>query len=163
MNGAARESTHTGSAFHNKAKTGGIGPLQVITNGNVVDCGGTTHATNFCGVNRNVMYQLVDSAGAAFGLAYTITESFSNFSTTNSSLKQPAARSANIPIGGLVGDYQYAGFTYPTCLGSNDHSSYTQKWTVTVGGKVYNLTTVVSISLGMFSGTAKDDVIITTP
>jgi hypothetical protein len=142
---------------------GGVGPLQILTNGSVVDCSGATRATNFCGVNRNLIYELVDGTGTPIGFAYTIAEHFSNFSTTNSALKQPTALSASIPAGGLVGDYQYAGFTYPTCLGSNDHSSYTQTWTVTVGGTQYNLSTVVSISLGEFSGTPEDNVNITTP
>jgi hypothetical protein len=109
------------------------------------------------------MYQLVDTTGAAFQEAYTIAESFSNFTTTNSGLKEPTAVSANIPAGGLVGDYQYAGFTYPTCLGPNDHSSYKQTFNVTTGGHDYNLSTVVTISLGRFSGTDDDNVNITTP
>ena len=82
--------------------------------------------------------------------------------------KHPAPRDrrhykASVRATRLVGDYQYAGFTYPTCLGSNDHSSYTQTWTATVGGTQYNLSTVVSISLGEFSGTPEDNVNITTP
>ncbi len=142
---------------------GGVGPLQILLNASVVDCSGTTHFTNQCGVNRNLMYQLVDTTGSAFALAYSIKEAFSNFSTTNSALTVPAAVTASIPAGGLTGDYQFVGFTYPTCLGSNDHDSYTQTFTVTVGGSNYNLSTVVSISLGKFNGTAEDNVNITTP
>lgn len=101
--------------------------------------------------------------GRPSGSDTTYRSNFSNFSTTNSALKVPVARSADIAAGALVGDYQYIGFTYPTCLGSNDNASYTQTFTVTVGTNVFPLTTVVSISDGNFSGTAKDDVTITTP
>lgn len=111
------------------------------------------------------MYQLVDGTGAAFAGAYNIAESFSNFTKTPSSsgLKQPTALNANIPAGGLVGDYQYAGYKYPTYLGSNEHASYAQTFKVTVGATIYPLTTTVSISLGNFNGTPEDNVTITTP
>lgn len=143
----------------------GVGPLQVFNNQNVVNCAGTVIVTGFDGVNRNLMYQLVDGTGAAFVGAYNISESFSNFqkTPTNSGLTQPQAQSADIPAYGLVGDYQYAGYKYPTYLGSNEHSSYTQSFTVKVGLTVYPLTTKVSISLGNFNGTSEDNVTITTP
>lgn len=68
-----------------------------------------------------------------------------------------------IPANGYVTDAQFVGFTYPTCLGSNDHHSYTQNFSVTVGGVNYNLSTTVSISNGNFNGTPQDNVNITTP
>ena len=142
---------------------GGVGAMQVITNGSVVDCSGKPLATSFCGVSRNVTYQLVDTTGTAFKAAYNIQESFSNFSTTNSAFKQPTATNASIAAGGLVNDTPFVGFTYPACLGSNDNVSYTQTFTVTVNGIPYPLSTVVSISMGSFNGTLEDNVPITTP
>jgi len=142
---------------------GGVGALQIITNGPVVDCSGNTHATSFCGVRRNLMYQLVDTTGAAFQPAYNIQESFSNFSTTYSGFKQPQAVNVNVAAGGLTSDTQFLGFTYPNCLGSNQNISENQTFTVTVGGTQYPLSTVVSISMGSFNGTLKDNVLITTP
>lgn len=73
--------------------------------------------------------------------------------------------SQNVPEAafGVVTDAQFVGFTYPTCLGLNDHHSYTQNFSVTVGGVNYNLSTTVNISDGKFSGTAQDNVSITTP
>jgi hypothetical protein len=50
----------------------GVGPLQVVTNGSVVDCGGKQHVTGFDGANRNLAYQLVDATGAVFPAAYTL-------------------------------------------------------------------------------------------
>ena len=143
----------------------GVGPLQVLNNQSVVNCVGTVIVTGFDGVNRNLMYQLVDGTGTPFPAPYHIAESFSNFQKTpsNSGLKQPTALDADIIAGGLVGDYQYTGYPYPTYLGSNEYASYTQSWTVTVGGTIYPLTTIVSISLGNFSGTPEDNVTITTP
>ena len=82
---------------------GGVGPLQIITNGNVVDCSGTVRETGFCGVNRNLMYQLLDGSGTPFVGAYTIRESFSNYQTTNNNLRQPDAHTINVPAYGLLG------------------------------------------------------------
>jgi len=150
--------------FNTSCAPNGQGPLQVITNGSVVDCGGVTRASNFCGVNRNLTYQLVDQTGAPFLPAYTISESFSNLSTTNSALGLPTpSQNVPIPANGIVTDAQFVGFTYPKCLGSNDHHSYTQNFSVTAGGKIYNLSTAVSISNGNFNGTPQDNVSITTP
>jgi hypothetical protein len=130
-----------------------------------VNCSGKQLASAFDGVARNLMYQLVNGAGIPFPAAYTISESISNFqkNPSNSGLPQPPATHVNIPAGGLVGDTQYAGYTYPKYLGSNEHASYTQSFSVTVSGQNYALTTVVSISLGNFNGTPEDNVTITTP
>jgi hypothetical protein len=152
--------------FNTSCAPNGQGSLQVITNGSVVDCGGVSRATNFCGVNRNLTYQLVDQSttGDPFPLAYTLSESFSNLSTTNSALGFPTAfKNVPIPANNLVTDAHFVGFTYPTCLGSNDHHSYTQNFSVTVGGVTYNLSTTVSISDGNFNATPQDNVSITTP
>jgi hypothetical protein len=150
--------------FNTSCAPNGQGPLQVITNGSVVDCGGVQRASNFCGVNRNLTYQLVDQTGAPFLLAYTLSESFSNLSTTNPALGLPTpSQNVPIPANGIVTDAQFVGFTYPQCLGSNDHHSYKQNFSVKVGGVTYNLSTTVSISNGNFSGTPQDNVSITTP
>jgi hypothetical protein len=99
-----------------------------------------------------------------FPLAYSLSESFSNLSTTNSALGLPTP-SINIPelANAIVTDAQFVGFTYPICLGFNDHHSYTQNFSVTVGGTAYNLSTTVSISDGNFSGNPQDVVGITIP
>jgi len=143
----------------------GVGPMQPLNNQDVVDCNGDVLQTGWDGVNRNLMYELVDGTGAPYVGAYHIAESFSNFQKTpsNSGLTQPQARNADIPAYGLVGDYQYTGYKYPTYLGSNEYVSYTQSFTVTVGGTTYPLTTIVTMSLGNFSGTPEDNVKITTP
>ena len=152
--------------FNTACAPGGQGQLQPITNGTVVDCGGVTRATNFCGVNRNLTYQLVDQSVSRnpFPVAYSLSESFSNLSTTNPALGLPTP-SQNIPIGvnQYVTDAQFVGFTYPKCLGSNDHHSYNQNFSVSVGGVTYNLSTTVSISNGNFNGTLRDDVTISIP
>lgn len=152
--------------FNTGCAPNGQGPLQVITNGSVVDCGGVVQAQNFCGVNRNLTYQLVDQSASKnpFPVAYNLSESFSNLSTTNPALGLPTP-SQNVPIAAnaYVTDAQFVGFSYPTCLGSNDHHSYTQNFSASVGGVNYNLSTTVSISNGNFSGTPEDNVSITTP
>ena len=75
----------------------------------------------------------------------------------------PQLTNANIAAGGFVRDSQYAGYPYPAVLGSNEHASYTQSFTVTAGGLFYILSTQVSISLGNFNGTPEDNVTITIP
>jgi hypothetical protein len=94
----------------------GVGPLQILSNQSVVNCAGTVIVSGFDGVNRNLIYQLVDSTGTPFPAAYHIAESFSNFQKTpsTSGLGQPTALQADVPAGGLTGDYQYAGYSYPT-------------------------------------------------
>jgi hypothetical protein len=130
-----------------------------------VSCCGKTLQTGFDGVNRNLVYQLVDGTGAPFAGAYTLYESFSNFQKTPSSsgLPQPTATQVAVAAGGYPCDSQYAGYPFPAYLGSNEYASYTQTFSATVGVINYPLTTTVSISLGNFSGTPEDNVKITTP
>jgi len=143
----------------------GVGPLQVLKDANVVDCSGKQRAVAFDGVARNLVYQLINGAGIPFPAAYTIYESFSNFqkNPSNSGLPQPTASNWPIAAGGLVTDCQFAGYTSPGALGSNEHASYTQNFSVAVSGITYPLSTTVSISLGNFNGTPEDNVTITTP
>jgi hypothetical protein len=143
----------------------GVGPLQILNNQSVVDCTGFPHMSGFDGVNRNLMYRLVDYTGAPFPGAYNIAESFSSFqkNPSNSGLTVPQPTNANIAAGGFVSDSQYAGYSYPAVLGSNEHAFYTQSFTVTAGGLFYILSTQVSINLGNFNGTPEDNVSITTP
>jgi hypothetical protein len=108
-----------------------------------VDCGGILRASSFCGVNRNLTYRLVDASGTPFPLAYALSESFSNLSTTNSLLGLPTpVVNAPIPANGYVTDAQFVGFNYPKCLASNDHHSYTQKFSVLVGETTFNLSSL---------------------
>lgn len=71
-------------------------------------------------MNAPPAYQLVDQSptGDLFPLAYSLSESFSNFSTTNPALGLPTP-SLNVPIpaNGIVTDAQFVGFTYPTSSG----------------------------------------------
>lgn len=151
--------------FNTSCAPFGQGPLQNISSGSVVDCGGETRTTApFCGVNRNLTYQLVDQAGDPFPFPYLLSESFSNHITTNPALPLPTA-SQGVPetANGIVTDAQFIGFTFPKCLAANDHHSYIQNFTATVDGQVFPLTTTVSISVGNFNGIPEDNVNITIP
>lgn len=137
----------------------GVGQMQTIINGTVQDCGGVVHAINFCGVSRNLVYQLLDTTGAPFKSAYTLTEYFGEFISIPSGVfTAPPQRSVDIAAGGLVTDAQFIGFTAPTCLGYNNYASYVQFFTVTVNGVDYPINPEVSISLGSFNGTLEDNV-----
>jgi hypothetical protein len=60
----------------------GTGALRIINNQNVVNCAGAVVATNQCGVYRNYTYILVDQNGSEILTPYTVTEIFSNFTST---------------------------------------------------------------------------------
>jgi hypothetical protein len=153
------------SNFFPNCAPNGVGTTQVLSNQSVVSCSGNIWQTGFDGVNKNLVYQLVDGTGAPFAGAYTIYEGFSNFQKTpaSSGLAQPPPTHADIPAGGYVCDSQYAGYLYPAVLGSNEHSSYIQSFSVTVGTVPFPISTTVSISLGNFTGMPEDNVTITTP
>jgi hypothetical protein len=107
-------------------------------------------------------YELVDQQNPAqpITVAYQITETFADYSGVDT---VPASATFSISAGNIVGDTQYMGRNAPTCLGLNDNESFTQHFSVTLNGHNYNLTTVVSILRGRFSGTYMCDVSITTP
>jgi len=119
--------------------------------------------TNFCGVYRNLTYDLVDKNGQTVNQTYQITESFSNFSSTIPGDSVPSPKTSTVLAGYYATDIQLVGFTGGLCLASNDHDSMTQKFSVTIGGRSFPLTTVVTINRGNFSGTAEVNAVITTP
>ncbi|MGH9357479.1 MAG: hypothetical protein ACRD10_15240, partial [Terriglobia bacterium] len=143
----------------------GFGTLQTPTDGNFVDCLGNIKASGACGVGKSFSYQLVDQYGKTFQAAYTIYEFFSTYSSTTPNLKGPPGQtSASAGAGGPpVYDIQAVWYNYPSCLGSNDHQSYDQTFSVYVNGQPYSLSTVVAISDGRFSGTLEVNSSITTP
>jgi len=138
----------------------GKGPVIEINDGDVRDTAGNVVKQHQCGVYRNLAYELVDQVGEPITDAFTVAESFDNYQGPDSA---PDAVTVNILAGHIIGDTQYFGRAFPACLGSNDHQSFKQHFSVTINGMSYNLSTVVTISEGKFSGTAKVDVDITTP
>ena len=156
-----RESSPCGPA-------GGIGPLTIVNDGNVVDCSGNV-IPNQCGVYRNYTFEVLDQNGSEFLTPYTITESFSSFSSTipGDTLPAPRTSSNTNPNDFFDSDLQYVGFTTspsrPMCLASDDHNSFTQTFTVTVNGQSYPLTTTISIQRGRYNGTYEVNSTITTP
>jgi IPT/TIG domain len=141
---------------------GGVGPLVVITNGNVVDLSGHTIATGQCGVYRNYAFQLVDQETSPQPISgtYTITAHFTNYQGPGST---PSDNSQQITPGAAIADLQYFGNTAPSCPGSNDNESFDMFNFVNVGTSRYDLTTVIHISKGYFSGTPEVNSTITTP
>jgi len=142
---------------------GGIGPLNVITDGNVVSLGGTVLLTHQCGVYRNYAFDIEEANGTSINGTYAWTESFSNYSTTVSGLGPPAPRTFNFSGSGLVSDIQFLGTTAPTCPGSNDNESFDMSFSVTIAGVTFPISTMVHISRGYFTGTPRVDSTITTP
>ena len=66
-----------------KLSISSTGSLITITDGNVVDYYGNILRTHRCGVYRNVVSALRDQQGGTIlGGDFTLTESFSNYSTT---------------------------------------------------------------------------------
>ena len=152
---------------HSPGAPDGYGPLVLAANtsNEVRNVENTALLTNQCGAYRNLVYELEDQGGNAITSAYSITETFSNYShsTTYSSGTTPASITKNISANGLVQDTMYLGKTLPNCLGSDDNESFDQSFVVTMNETQYTLSTVNHISRGRFSGTYKVDVSITTP
>ena len=145
--------------------TGGIGPLVVITDGNVVNLGGQILLQHQCGVYRNYAFSLVDQDSPAQTISgtYRITAHFTNYVGPGST---PGDNSQDMTPGAFVADIQFFGKTAPSCPGSDDHESFDISNFVNAGGQNgprYDLTTVIHIAKGNFSGTSKVDSTITVP
>jgi hypothetical protein len=134
------------------------------TGGNVTLADGTVVLSNQCGVFRNIVYSLQDQDSPAQDIdgTYTLVESFSNYSSTYGGTIPTTKNDAMTP-GGTLSDIQYIGKTLPSCPGTNANESFDQSLSVHIGSSIYPLTMVNHISRGYFSGTAKDDITITTP
>lgn len=138
--------------------------LVLITNGNVLDYFGNVLASNECGGYRDIAYNLLDQKeGTILGGNFTLTESFSNYSTTVAGLTVPPPESStqNTSIQTLA-DTQFFGTKAPSCPGSNDHESFNQSFSVTVGSTTYPLSTVNQITRGEYAGTFHVDVTVVT-
>jgi hypothetical protein len=142
----------------------GYGPLVTITNGNVVDAAGTVRLTGQCGMYRNLVYSLQDQETPSQNIdgTYTLTETFSNYTSTFGGTA-PGTQNYNMTPGGLLTDIQWIGKPAPACPGNNDHEEFNQSLSVTTGGSLYNLSTVNHIARGNYSGTATVTVTITIP
>ncbi len=106
------------------------------------------------------MYELVDQEGQSIVQPYSITETFSKYQGVD---QIPPPFTVSIGANDLVQDTVYMGRNAPYCLGPEDHESFQQNFSVTVGGGFYLLTTTVSISRGRFSGIYRVDVSIINP
>jgi hypothetical protein len=140
--------------------TNGIGPLVVITNGDVKDLSGNILLSNRCGVYRNIAYRLVDQSNPPNPIiidSYLLTESFDTYSSTIPGATAPSDLARNVSGLSIANDTLYIGNPAPNCLGSDHHEAMNQHFTVRIGNKDYVLTTVVRIERGNYSGTAKVD------
>jgi len=64
---------------------------------------------------------------------------------------------------GIVGDTQSISATVPDCLGTNESLVVNQGFSITIGGKVYDLSTVIQITKGNFNGVLRVDSVILKP
>lgn len=146
---------------------GGVGPLQVVTNGNVVDLAGDVVLSGQCGVYRNYAFSLVEADGTFIEgsgtTSFTFTEFFGNYSSNPPGHAPPPTKTSAQILGSYQSDIQYIGHPYPTCLGSNDHESFDITFSATISGKAFPLSTVDHIDRGYFNGTATVNSTITTP
>jgi hypothetical protein len=74
----------------------------------------------------------------------------------------PAVVSVPLATNGVT-DNQAYGFSYPTCLTTNQNQALDMTWTVQVGSTVYPVTTSVHITKGNFNGTLNVTSTITVP
>ncbi len=140
----------------------GIGPLTALTDGSVVNLGGTTLLTGQCGVYRNYAYEIADKNGNAIESpdAIEFWETFSDYSGP-STLPQPESSSQT--FNGVEADIQYFGKAYPSCPGSNSNESFTQNFYLYWNNIAYVLSTTINISRGYFNGTPEVNETITIP
>jgi hypothetical protein len=131
-------------------------PVTKVVNGTVVDYFGNILRTGYCGVYQNNAADLLDQKGAKIVTTtnFTLTESFSNYTSTYGGTNLPTQSSTQNTSIQRLADTQAFGGSYPNnCPGPNDNESYDQSFTVTMGQTTYTLTTVRHISRGSFNGT----------
>jgi hypothetical protein len=119
-------------------------------------------------VFRNIAYILHDQEGQAIEANYVLNEHFDNYNSSVPTLDTPTDEQASVGAGDSnIGDLQFFGKTAPACPGIDDHESFDQHLSVTVGiapnTKTYPLTMINHVSRGFFDGTAKVDVTIAHP
>lgn len=144
---------------------GGLGPVNSITNGSVIDINGSTLLTNQCGVYQNIGYQLIDQETPAQWIYgnYDLHESFSNYSSTVSGQTVPSPLDNSITLSQtILGDTQYYGKSAPSCPGPNDHEQFDQSFSVIISGKTYPLSMVNTIQRGFYSGVGNVTITIKT-
>jgi hypothetical protein len=146
----------------------GTGALRIINNQNIIDCAGDVLATNQCGVYRNYTYILVDQNGNEILTPYTVTEIISNFTSTIPGAHPTPVTIVNTdPSTTDASDIQSVSYTtspaHPMCLASNDHSAFTQTFSVLSNGSNYGLTTTISVMKGRYNGTYTVNGTITIP
>jgi hypothetical protein len=135
--------------------TNGLGGVNVITNGSVIDIYGQTLRSGQCGVYENIGYQLVDQNSPPVYIYgnYDVHEHFSNYSTTVPGLTVPNDQDNTITSQQeILGDTQYFGKTAPSCPGSNDHEQFDQSLFVIINGTTYPLSMVNTLQRGFYSG-----------
>ena len=144
-------------------------PDAVTTTSNVYDYYGNLIATNHCGIYRNVQYNLVDQAGLnILGGDFSLTESFSNYSTTVSGQTVPPTqtRSPQNTAEQLLADTQAYVTLGSPCPSGNQHESFDQSIVIAIppqSANTFPLTTVVHIDRGYYSGNGQVSITITTP
>jgi hypothetical protein len=143
-----------------------LSAVMTQTTGPVKDYyGQTVITTNECGVYRYANSDLLDQSGAKIltNGDFTLTEMFSNYTTTVTGLTVPPTQSSTQNTSTQQpSDTQFFGTRAPACPGPNDHEGFNQSFSVTLNGKNYPLTTVRQISRGYFNGTPNVTITTTT-
>ena len=145
--------------FHPNAPSG-VGPLKTPVDEDIKDLAGTTIAQHQCGVYRNFAYALLDQTGGRIVQGFTINEQFGSYSGPFGS---PTAQSANIAPSSVVPDIQNLTRTFPGCINGGEVEQFLIGYTVTVGGRTFDLSTIVFVHRGNDNGTLKADATIIQP
>ncbi|MCP9495954.1 MAG: IPT/TIG domain-containing protein [Pyrinomonadaceae bacterium MAG19_C2-C3] len=137
----------------------GVGPLLTPVYADANDLAGNVVAQGVCGVFRNYAFHLVDQVDERILQPFTYTETFSNYTGP---FGQPTGNTKTVPAGLTATDAQGFGFTF-RCLGPADNEAFRQSFFVTVGSTKFNLSTVLEISRGNYSGTLTVNSRVITP
>lgn len=128
-------------------RRGSLSDIIEIVNGNVIDGLGNTRGTNKCGDYRNVVYQLMDQGNPAQPImaSLELDEVFSNYQGPPS-LNPGSGKFGGTFPDGRITDVLGVVTDYPSCPGPFSFS-FTQKFTVVIGTRIFTLTTTNAVAM----------------
>ncbi|MCP9495952.1 MAG: IPT/TIG domain-containing protein [Pyrinomonadaceae bacterium MAG19_C2-C3] len=140
----------------------GVGPLQTPVNAVAKDLSGRDllNGQRVCGVYRNYAFVLVDQEGQRILQPFRIEENFSCFECPNG---VPTFEPSDIPASGVISDTQLRARPGSNCLPDGDRERFLQGFTVVIGSKRFEPSTIVSIERGNFDGGLRVDSEIIAP
>jgi hypothetical protein len=154
------------------AAPGGLGPVTILNPGNVYrldeqgNFPGQLVASNFCGVYENFAYQITDQAPKDQPIVNGVITGNESFTDVTFGQVQGNPFTQDLSTRNWFPDIMAYGYIATpagvACPGIDEHQTFNQHWSVTVGSVAYPLTTVIHIERGNFAGAPNVTSTITT-